>query len=202
MGENDKIREGFKRQRRNLMIVSVVLLFAQTSGITINKLNVFGNELEIPNPIVINRWLWVLWGYWLWRYYNFYHDMGGKGFARERHKVLNDLVPKYFFRKLLRNTIPLAYPNREGAKFYGVDIYGYRPFSYDLLVKIQFADDSIEGFKDVISLRNPEDRVPLILMNVRALVHIVLHTHLFSEYILPYILAALPLIYLLACRAA
>ena len=48
---------GFIRQRRNLMVISLVLLFSEVAQLTMKKLNVLGTELEIDRPQVVT---WAL----------------------------------------------------------------------------------------------------------------------------------------------
>ena len=57
----------FQRQRRNVFIVSLVLVFALQTDLTIEKLSFFGNELKTNVPYSAATWLWWLWGYWIIR---------------------------------------------------------------------------------------------------------------------------------------
>lgn len=78
MDENE-IRISFLRQRRNLIGVSLVLLFITYSGISLNKLNILGNEFDIANPRIIDTSLWIAFLYWLLRYFQYLHFVGNRG---------------------------------------------------------------------------------------------------------------------------
>jgi hypothetical protein len=67
----DQQNEGFVRQRRNLMIVSLVLLFSEATELKVEKINVFGTELFVNHPYAVNVVLWVVALYWLVRYYQY-----------------------------------------------------------------------------------------------------------------------------------
>lgn len=69
------LREGFVRQRRNLIISSLVLIFAQASGLTITKLNIFGNELGLAHPYSVITALWIATWYWAIRYYQYFTEL-------------------------------------------------------------------------------------------------------------------------------
>ncbi len=66
---SDKFYDEFYRQRRNLILISVVLFFALSSGLTLNKVNVWGNEITLKNPDGILTFLWIIWAYWVWRFW-------------------------------------------------------------------------------------------------------------------------------------
>lgn len=66
---NERIYEGFVRQRRNLMVMSVVLLLVESADVRFSELNLLGTKFTIENPDVINLGLWVAFLYWLYRYY-------------------------------------------------------------------------------------------------------------------------------------
>lgn len=62
-------RTMFVRQRRNLMGVSIVLLFVTYSGLKLTTLNILGNNMAITRPHIVNVALWVAFLYWFWRYW-------------------------------------------------------------------------------------------------------------------------------------
>lgn len=62
------------RQRRNLIAVSAVLLVFDFSNVKITKVSVLGTELLVGNAQVLMVCAWVLWGYFLLRYYQYWKD--------------------------------------------------------------------------------------------------------------------------------
>lgn len=60
------------RQRRNLIAVSAVLLVFDFANVTITKVSMLGTELMVGNAQVLMACAWVLWGYSLLRYYQYW----------------------------------------------------------------------------------------------------------------------------------
>src|SRR5690242_5439410 len=59
----------FVRQRRNLIITSLLLLFALVYNFTLAELNILGNKLVMPESRPIAHFLWLPWFYFLCRYW-------------------------------------------------------------------------------------------------------------------------------------
>lgn len=94
------MRDGFVRQRRNLMMVSAALLLVESAGVKFSELNLLGNKFLIENPGVINIGLWIAFLYWLYRYYVYFHDIGEKGFVSKYRSRMMDLVCAIAFKQL------------------------------------------------------------------------------------------------------
>lgn len=60
------------RQRRNLMGISIFLPVYLLSGITLDKISFFGNEVSVQNPQIITISLFVLFFYFNLRYYQYF----------------------------------------------------------------------------------------------------------------------------------
>lgn len=74
--------EGLSKSRRNLIVLSVVLIVFDVAAVSISKVSVLGTELFVGNPSVVRAFLWVLWVYFLIRYAQFLgaeNDLGIKG---------------------------------------------------------------------------------------------------------------------------
>ncbi len=76
MDKNEN-RRRFERQRRNLMIVSVLLIFYVILDLKLKTINILGNSFSIGDPKNIENFIWLLFTYFLIRYYQF-------------HKVVNN----------------------------------------------------------------------------------------------------------------
>lgn len=59
----------FHRQRRDLFVISAILLIVQLADVKATKLGFLGLELEVGKSAVIYGALWVLWAYWYLRYF-------------------------------------------------------------------------------------------------------------------------------------
>lgn len=53
------------------MAISIVLFFFTFSGIRLTQLNILGNTFQILNSQIINTSLWLVFAYWLMRYFQY-----------------------------------------------------------------------------------------------------------------------------------
>lgn len=66
--------EGLLRQRRNLVIISGILIVFDFTSITIDKVNLLGIHFLVGKPENLIIIAWVLWAYFLLRYYQYLRD--------------------------------------------------------------------------------------------------------------------------------
>ena len=76
LDSNTDLSDGLLRQRRNLLITSLLLIFLQHGGASIETLNVVGTSLKFSNPKAIYEGLWLLFFYFNLRYLQHYFDEG------------------------------------------------------------------------------------------------------------------------------
>lgn len=93
---DDEKRSMFNRQRRNLMGMSIIVLFVTYSGLEFKKLNILGNELDVKNPQIVYYALWIAFAYWFIRYFQFLQEL--------RH----DTATEIYKQKLFSVTWPSA----------------------------------------------------------------------------------------------
>lgn len=74
------LSESLLRQRRNLLITSLLLFFLHQSGASIEGLSISGANIKLSNPKAIYQGLWLLFFYFNFRYFQHYLDEG-------RHKL-------------------------------------------------------------------------------------------------------------------
>ena len=204
--EHGELRESFRRQRRNLLIISLVLLYAEVSDLTIKQLSFLGNTLEIGKPTTVIFALWVGWAYWLWRYYSYHHDLKiapvRETFRQQLTFHLHQITLRLAYDELAKNGKLI-----ENTPFEKCQLYNPREKSaslkgcvYDgkliepLLTKDQFG---------AMQQREHDIEVTIPLFSVwrtklRISSFIVFSTHLFSEYVLPYFVASTPAVYWVA----
>jgi len=82
----------FVRQRRDLFAVTSIILLARLSHAHFEEVSFQGIGLKLDRPEVLFFGLWVLWGYWLLRYLQAYHeyttDPVALAFKSAHHKEL------------------------------------------------------------------------------------------------------------------
>src|SRR5229473_4667064 len=78
---DDRIWTGFVRQRRSVIAASVILFFYESSGIRVDKITILGNTFPIANPNWVPAAVWLLWLYFLVRYYQYFRDLPKREFS-------------------------------------------------------------------------------------------------------------------------
>lgn len=72
-GERKEMSDGFIRQRRNLFIISALILLLHESGFTIDKVTILGVSLgNLDNPGIIYNSIWLLFIYFIIRCYQYF----------------------------------------------------------------------------------------------------------------------------------
>lgn len=194
------IQSGFVRQRRNLLVVSLVLLAFQATGATISTINAFGNVVNLKSPTSVIIPLWVAWGYFLARYYQYLRDLGDRGVLAKYVAHLHDLVgraaikqlPKYYDARTLT-----SYPHPSAPAFTDTRTEVTQKLKRMWIVRVRgyvhIRDTDSQGswgtnVEQSILLPNTS----LLPLRVRAVIWVVLHTRLATEYGLPFVVATLP----------
>lgn len=182
-------RDAYIRQRRNLFIISLVLLFVETSNLTLPKLNVFGNELLIKDPIAVNYALWWAWFYWLVRYLQYLGHVRG---LSELWDVYSGRLDSWV-RELVRRRAILKCQSPES--YYFKDITSK---SFGLWCVLHGENIPVEGpprshrEEDRTTILNFGD---LLLPRIRAWIFVIFGTRSATEYVLPIIVALAPGVY-------
>jgi hypothetical protein len=188
----DDIPAGLLRQRRNLIIVSLVLAFVYYSGVKIEtaELVFFGAKLTLSKPNVLNDFilLWALWSYFLIRYTQYIRFYGVmKDIYSEYQTFLRPLYVKSFNSKLSKE-IPTAF--ELGNSFYlGNEKFSFRN-GFQYIVK----DYSQRDVHDAVHCANMN--FFLVIKNkFYALIKLIITSRHISDYWLPYLLAVIPFIF-------
>lgn len=91
--ESDDV--SFLRQRRNIILMSLTILFFELAGIRISELSLAGNKIIVSNPEVIEISLIVFYSYFLIRYHQIYLSdqrnivlQNAKSFYKTTHYML------------------------------------------------------------------------------------------------------------------
>lgn len=205
--DSDTIRNGFVRQRRTLIGTSVALFLYEKLGIVIDSINILGNTAHITDPSSVAALLWVAWGYFLWRYYQYFRDLGNKGFHNAYHGKLSSIAGprarKQFERWLLRNK-EKEFPGAIGPlriEFRQVSLIRNSWRYWELNVDVEVFFDAKEPNVGVapISQNLKNRRVQLfwpelIWPRIRSGWHVLVHTRLVTEYLGPFAIGLLPVL--------
>ncbi len=201
LGESE-IRAAFVRQRRNLIAISLVLLFAETTGISVDHLSILGIDIELDSPNSVIAWLWAGYAYWLLRYYQYFLAIPNKGirtgfqsrllptlirFAMEKEeteseelKIARLASPERTVR--LHNLGAAFMPRNAVTAQFNVITERTTSEGGNLIKEIPQKDYAFSSWR-------------LLFPATRSALLTVVNTPFFSEYFLPFAIAAAPPLY-------
>lgn len=92
-----ELADQFQRQRRNLIVGCLVILFLETTVSPPDKVSILGVELKITNSAYVIYWLWVFTSYWLIRFLQYMPSVPllRDRFSVEFKKSLRKLLKRY-----------------------------------------------------------------------------------------------------------
>ncbi|MCK4837309.1 MAG: hypothetical protein KAS94_00825 [Desulfobulbaceae bacterium] len=83
--------EDLRRQRRNLLVVSITIIFLRFGGVTISKVALLGTEFSFQNIQALYAAIWLAYFYFLLRFYQYFMQETDKGIVEEFNKKLDGL---------------------------------------------------------------------------------------------------------------
>src|SRR4051794_16192203 len=88
--------EGFHRQRRNLLVGSIVLFFVHYADVRIGTQgSLFGIPITIGKPHAVHAFLYFGLLYWAWRFYPAHRDRK----PDEMQQKAGDAMSRFFMRR-------------------------------------------------------------------------------------------------------
>lgn len=200
-----EIRTAFIRQRRNLIAISLVLLFAETTGISVPQLTILGIEIELDSPDSVIKWLWAGYWYWLLRYYQFFLATSNKGVRVGFESRLLPVLTRFAMEKEEAESeelkaARLASPDHAvrlhnlGASFVTDMPHSSVRAQFNVITERTINEGS-NTIKEIPQKVYAFSRRRLLLPVIRAALLTVINTPLFSEYFLPFAIALVPPVY-------
>lgn len=116
------IEEHFNKLRRNLVLMSVLVLFVNVTGAKLNKVNLLGNEITLPNPDSLPLYMAIVLLYFLVRYVQYMHDIEDKQFRTRFFKRVEKNLEPYILNREHRNEktgLKMHYPDINSLEYYG-----------------------------------------------------------------------------------
>ncbi|MEQ6169048.1 hypothetical protein AAOE16_17755 [Ekhidna sp. MALMAid0563] len=86
--------EAFPNIRRNSNVASILIMFLATAEVQLRETAFLGFKFSIERPEFIYLWIWIFWGYYLIRYYQFYRDYDFKDYRGRKHEFFKDHYSK------------------------------------------------------------------------------------------------------------
>lgn len=203
MTDKSTAREGFNKQRRNLLLVSIFIIFLTQMEVEVTHLSFAGNAIAVKDPDDLYRILVVLLIYWWWRCVTFLNELNPVGFVTEIKRQFNVLMDKEAEKSLM------AYLEQEYPERYEADIKNYfSNASYTVSRSIPAAErvyhfssvffeyPSIENSSSHIDSWHVDfekncSRIEGVRFSIQATISVIFSRSFFTEYALPHILAFL-----------
>lgn len=166
------------RQRRNLIAVSAVLLLFDFADVRITKVGVLGTDLLVGNVEVLMVCAWLLWAYFLLRYYQYWRAEEKQPMRRALWQQFRRMKDAYWKKRYAEK-----YPYVEGqvADFerkefltYGYSFKTYDPQNTRSISLLQFEPIAVWRY---------------IAWRVLTFLHVVVQTHHATDHMLPFVIA-------------
>lgn len=165
------------RQRRNLIAISALLLIFDFANVTITKVSVLGTELLVGNAQILMVGAWVLWAYFLLRYYQYWRTEPDQHIRNSFKNKLDGYARSFTKAVPLRDMYGGSFDNykisRNGVFRWTYTLYGYDPVE--------------GGMKDGPSTNLPAVR--LAAWSVQSAAFVCFQTPHATDHILPFVLA-------------
>ena len=190
--------QGFLRQRRNLIIGSLLVLFLDTTVSPPDNLSILGVTTKITHADYVVYWLWVFTGYWLLRFFQY---------LPRREQLWNVFDVAYMESMQL---LAARIVNREFIKKYPQEKHnivnyfiGWKDINFPVPIKpfqVKFENRGISyrnsetGAMGSHSVNRQESisitfsGVRSLVLNLFALINMCIRTPLFTEYVVPVLL--------------
>lgn len=176
--------EIFLKQRRNLILMSVMVSFLNITNAKLEEISLLGNKITINNPESIPFILIFVLGYFLIRYFQYSHEIDNKGFKEKFLKITE--------KKLSSNILKREY-NKDNSELKKVF-----PSINDVIVtEFIFFHEAMPKNTAAVTFEPKEDGVvlddndlhienkELIIPFVMSGFYIVFRTSLVTTYVLP-----------------
>lgn len=90
----DPIRQGFDRQRRNLILFSILLLFLESTGASIERLNFVVTTLTVEHTEIAKLFIWLILAYFILRYFQYMNELQDNEYKEKIDNRLSFSVPR------------------------------------------------------------------------------------------------------------
>lgn len=169
------------RQRRNLILISVLLLAFVFLKIKVDKLSILGSEITVENPQGILVFVWIIWAYFLVRYYQFLREKSDLELISNINGRFSSKANSHVFKKLNKQFIQGSIEFSRAGIF-----WNYRVMEYD---------PSISSVQETSSGQLPGTSALFWFLGSSA--HVFINTTKFTDYVLPLLVAlSVPIVYL------
>lgn len=162
------------RQRRNLLVSSLALTAIDLAGATLKKdVSVLGTALEFANPERVVWGLWVLWAYFLVRYWQYFNEEPDLGIHQGMEHWINRQISWDEFDMEFQHWIM---------------------WRYGVFWTMLKQHKTWEAEQWTASENDPNNKLQKASWTLRAFFSVATKTPRFTDYLVPFFVAAIPLL--------
>jgi hypothetical protein len=197
--------DGFVRQRRNLIAISLLLAFTQGTGLTLTELNILGNKAILERQLAVEPIFWIAWGYLFLRYWQAFVEYGGPRFFNKYREKLQTSIHLYVADRLSPLRLPSNVMPSLGKSATSVtatinSMEVPRTLFATVELRFQYLDIVPAGQGDIMTTAKtlnlkwtlgPSVVVPL---RARNLIDSAINTSIVTELYLPFLIGLCPLL--------
>jgi hypothetical protein len=176
--------DDFLRQRRNLFILNGILLFSYLAKVEISKLTLVGISFSsFGNANIIYDFLWIIWGYFIYRFTVYFLEIEKEKFLTLWHRELESKASSKLYRIALSR-------NPELNDACGFSYQTMKKCDWNLHYQAYYeGDESLDYAKQVENVVLPINRRQIILSETLGVIRFVFITPAVTNYILPLIIS-------------
>lgn len=183
--DGDVVAQFYKR-RRDLMLLSVVILITNVLPIEFKKFNLLGSEVDIKQPYFVPIFMVIVLIYFVIRYFQYLYDIPDTGYADRRWKF------KYaYFSKVMRRRTDWRKSPAIVSKFpilSNVSESNFQLLPPERPRRFEFTLSSPE-FPEGLRVEGDISLIDRAIEEVAAWTFLTLRTRYVSDYIFPVLLA-------------
>lgn len=173
-GKREPMSADLLRQRRNLLITSLVLIAINLAGATVKSdVSVLGASIQFANPERIVWGAWVLWAYFFVRYWQYLNEEPDLGIHQGMERWILRNFPMDEYDSQFRHWVSWKY----------VIFWHFRE---------NHEDWDPEDWR--ISAQDPKSKFRKVIWTFRAFLFVATKTPRFTDYGAPFLVALIPLI--------
>lgn len=179
-----ELSEGTLRQRRNLLLVTLVLVFMHHGKVAFGTdVKIFGASASIGNPGFILQFLFLLQAYFLWRFYQYFNADGA-------YSELKNQFRYTLTNKLDSSTLQQIFKELPAGKSSLVGSYSYSNLeSYDstfFQVEVEVPSSGGNFEDETFSVKIP--KAPIKRQRIPVLIGFMFRGRILTDFFLPYLL--------------
>jgi len=180
----------FSKQRRNLIFISAVLLAKDFLEVDYSKFDLFKSGITIGNPDGIYIILWMMWGYFLLRFFSLFYETENT-FSSPIRKKYTTYLEKATNTHINKDVEPDFFPAHRSVNVNFNDSSIFDPY-------FSIWDNDGNLLKNWRTINDFNfKRIRLLKYYLFSIFYYIFKTHYFLEYYFPILFASLPALILI-----